>query len=280
MNIVSDYFNTTNDGVDLVIESLSDKFQGSYDFLDPGRYFTYSNTTYPRLCIASRYNKDKIYLGAMIMNEKNEVLLNNHQIPPSIELADKAEPNFTALLEDFSVQSDEFIWAKTTSLNWEPIVPEVNSPSNPHSFMLASLVDQLQDLNAPSSSSLRFRKRFYRACVGFQSFFKLNNFGFMVHKPVSLTPISSYIIMNVLYVKSEDIALDTTLKKSHFKWHSLYSMNPILYSSPEHSSIWTLPHAYYARQTQVLKPGLYLGAFFCTATLKGVSKFLNCLIYK
>jgi hypothetical protein len=229
-----------------------------------------------RLFIATKYRKDKIYSGILIMNEKQEVLLNNHQIPPSIELADRNETGFGAIFEDFSVQSDEFTWAKTTSLDWEPYVPDVHSPSNPHSFVLSCLIEQFQDVVALTNASLKFRKRFYRACIGFHTFFYLRNFGYMSHKPVTLTPIGSYIILNVLYLNSEDLSQDT-FKKSHFRWHSLSSLNTILYSSPDHSSIWTLPHVYYARQSYILKPGLYLGGFFCVATLKGISTFLRYL---
>jgi hypothetical protein len=231
-------------------------------------------STHSRLCFASKYSKNKVYSALMILNEHREVLLNPNNIMPSIELADKSEESTSSLFDDFSVKNEDFVWIKTTCLDWEPTVSDVVDTSNSYSFTLASLLDRFHDSDVSSFTSLKVRKRFHRAAIAYLSLFRLKDLGYMAFKPIYLPSHDTYITLNVVYIPKDSIPAES-LKKLYLRWQSTYQMNPLLHTSYEHSSLWNNPITYLSRQSHILKPGLYLCAFLSVVSLKGVSTIPN-----
>lgn len=176
-----------------------------------------------------QYKPDRIYLSALIFNEKKEILSNKKGFLPSIALyGDDDESG--EMFYNFTTQSEHFLWAKQTSLDWEPTVLDVSLTTNPYSFTRSSMNERIMDIEEQSPITTKFRKNYYQACSSFQESFGLTNFGVMESSPVKIESDGCVLILSVMQLKKESYNLDG-IRNSGCSWGSHKKLNSTSYAS-------------------------------------------------
>lgn len=173
------------------------------------------------------------------------------------------------LFERFNQNNDAFLWAKQTSLDWEPGVCDVFDISNPFSFTSKSLIDRCAEIEEQSITVTKFRKSFYESVACFLDNFKLRHFGVMEKQPIVLINEGCIMILNIAMFMKSQVSTEG-MKLTGFSWSPSKSLNSHVYFSAM-NPVWTEYESIAHEPNQILKPGLYLCHYVIFVTLEGPS---------
>ncbi|KAJ3080348.1 hypothetical protein HK102_003117 [Quaeritorhiza haematococci] len=271
------------------------------------------------------FKAGQIYLSLLIFNERKEVVVNSKGLLPSVPItasmsSSAASSSFYPssahydLLEDFTRDSDDFLWARQIAQDWEPSISDLHDPSNPNAFLDANLHERLRDIVYVSGQShsnwvVRYRKGFYEAAMYLRNLLRLRSLGTIYNAPVHMRNVvtatagggsggfdsaasgTAACIVALIYAGKRkygpvdasgnlypDATLETdVLKKAKLSWARSRAMDPKIYLQvgDEHSNLWASYWKVYQRAMAVLKSGLYLGLFYAMNSTRGISEYFQ-----
>jgi len=112
------------------------------------------------------------------------------------------------------------------------------------------------------SSSIRFRRGFFKASLEFLNLLPTPVTGIMYNRPVPLGSVtSSFAIVIVQPINGADIPVEI-LKKSGLKWTKIHALNTDVYTAKE-SVIWKGYTSVFQNSTSMLASGTYLTLLYC-----------------
>ena len=224
-----------------------------------------------RLTFCKSYTKRRIYLCLVVMNENKDILLNKGGLMPTLEIISDSVHNRNDIIDEFSVNSEEFIFTHLVNQDWLPGISDVTSVENPFSFTHISLLDRFHEASGNSSASTRFRKLYYRTVMAMCDSLGLANFGFLHHVPIFLKKFKCHLLLHIVSSNIDSIP-EATLQAAKFQWKSFKSMNDDYYMDEDFP--WTASDQVYLNRCKQLKPGIYLVMLECYVTMGGISTFL------
>lgn len=197
------------------------------------------------------------------------ILLNRRGLLPSICLyGDDDESG--EIFNNFSSNSEHFLWTRQTSLDFEPQVPDVTQFMNPYSFVRNNLLERAAEIDEQSAQTNKYRRNYYNALIQFCDHFKLRNFGMMEREPIVMENEGCILILNVISAK-KDAVIGDGLKLAGFSWGTIKSMNSNVYNSMNHA-IWLDHEKLYDRSMLFLRRGLYICNYIIQVSVSGPSK--------
>lgn len=189
-------------------------------------------------------------------------------ILPSIQIYGDDEDS-GEMFDNFETTSEAFMWARQTSIDFEPHVRDVNDNSNYFSFTLSSLSQRHQEVEGTLKLK-KFKKKYFAGLMKMSEVFGLKNFGVMNKSPVVMKNEGCQHILQIIYAKKESVPA-VEMKGNKCVWKGPGKLDSSIFNK-DSLSIWSGFDRIYKRSMQYLNSGLYCVLFNCVLTTQGPSK--------
>lgn len=217
-----------------------------------------------------------VYVCVLMFNIDKQLLMLPSGALPMFAIVEDLD-----YVENFSVQSKDFLWAKHRSMDWEKSAYEAVNLGAPEDFVfqadtLSKQASQLSALLRSRNSnrhsaeimSTKFKTGFFCASAAVQRSLGCSKFGYTYPHVISLAPVPNTKL--IVSVQFSSHAIPTTVLQNYpLKWRSPRYLHP-QYHSLKDDSIWATYLQFYQSQKITLKPGIYIGMFSIRNTLQSM----------